>query len=314
MNNSTKDKIIQALLQWLTNNDFKPAEFSKKFDFASNYLSRLLNGHRDVETGGKNTIIADSYYKRIAEIIGYDLKGGVKWQIRQTPQLTQMLSLLEDAKDFGYTNVIIGQTGIGKTFVTDIFVKSDPKNIFKITVGSMDNIADLIDKLLECLKLNVSGSKSKKINAITKALAKMRLENRKPIIIWDEAEYMKQPTLCNIKELHDHLTGKCGLVLIGTDQLSHKILKLKYKNSPGMPQFYRRIKYGIRELKAIDTRFREFLADVEDKKLVKFLQQECENYGELRDALFPAMREAERLQEPLTENLVRKVLNLPRHE
>jgi DNA transposition AAA+ family ATPase len=178
----------------------------------------------------------------------------------------------------------------------------------------MDNIADLIDKLLEALKLNVSGSKSKKINAITKELNKMRLADRKPIIIWDESEYMKQPTLCNIKELHDHLTGKCGLVLIGTDQLLHKIYKLKNKNAPGMPQFFRRIKYGIRELKGIDTRFREFLQDIEDKKLVKFLQQECENYGELRDALLPAMREAERLGQPLTENLVRTVLNLPKHE
>jgi DNA transposition AAA+ family ATPase len=273
MTKTTKDKVIDALKAWLEIHAMNPAQFSKKFKFPSNYLSRMLNGYYDVETGGKNTVVADSYYIRIAEIIDFDYKGEVKWQIRETPQLIQMLAYLEDAQKFGYTNVIIGQTGTGKTFITDLFTKNDPKNVFKITVVSMDNIADLIDKLLEALKLNVSGSKSKKINAITKELNKMRLADRKPIIICDESEYMKHPTLCNIKELHDHLTGKCGLVLIGTDQLLHKIYKLKNKNAPGMPQFFRRIKYGIRELKGIDTRFREFLQDIEDKKLVKFLQQ-----------------------------------------
>ena len=140
----------------------------------------------------------------------------------------------------------------------------------------------------------------------------MRLNGRNPIIIFDEAEYMKQATLCNIKEFHDHLNKKCGLVLIGTDQLLQKIEKLKKKNSAGMPQFYRRVKYGIRTLKSIDTRFNEFLKGIEDKALVKFLQRECDNYGELHDVLVPAMREAERTGEPLTEDFVRKVLNLPK--
>ena len=78
-----------------------------------------------------------------------------------------------------------------------------------------------------------------------------------------------------------------------------------------MPQFYRRIKYNIRELRPVDTRFQQFLTGITDPKLVRFLQQECNNYGELHDVLLPSMREAKRLGEPLTENLVRKILNLP---
>ena len=42
---------------------------------------------------------------------------------------------------------------------------------------------------------------------------------------------------CNIKEFHDHLNKKCGLVLIGTNQLKEKIERLKKKDSPGMPLF-----------------------------------------------------------------------------
>lgn len=312
MTNNIKEKILLELELWMDEHGFSANEFSEKSGVPSNYLSYMRRNQYFILVDKKEVPIDDKYFRMIAEIIGYNYSNELKWTVRQTPQLLQMLSVLEDAKKFGYTNIIIGGTGTGKTFCTDIFVKQSPKEVFKITVGSMDTIGDLIDKLCESMRLNIAGSKTKKINGIIKELQRMKLNGRQPAVIWDEAEYMKQATLCNVKEMHDHLHGKCALILIGTDQLKAKIERLKSKNSPGMPQFYRRVKYGIRELKPIDTRFTEFLNGIEDKKLVQFIQRECENYGELRDALLPAMREADRLGEPLTENLVRKVLNLPK--
>ena len=78
-----------------------------------------------------------------------------------------------------------------------------------------------------------------------------------------------------------------------------------------MRQFYRRIKFGIRVLPNIDKNYRGFLDNIEDKGLLRFLKANCENYGELHDCLVPAMREADRTGEPLTEAFVRKVLNIP---
>ncbi|AYO58217.1 hypothetical protein CO230_08820 [Chryseobacterium sp. 6424] len=314
MNKTTKDTIINNLEAWMDENGFSANEFAETYKIPSNYISQMRNGKYFVPAGGgKEVAIADKYFRLIAEAIGTDVSGQKEyWRFFETPQALQMLATLEDAKRYGYTNIVIGETGCGKTYLSDLFIRQNPKDNFKITVGSMDTIADLLDKLCDVLKLPQVHSKSRKINAIIKELQRLRLNGRNPIIIFDEAEYMKQTTLCNIKEFHDHLNKKCGLVLIGTDQLLQKIEKLKKKNSPGMPQFYRRVKYGIRVLKSIDTRFNEFLKDVEDKALVKFLQRECDNYGELHDVLVPAMREAERTGEALTEDFVRKVLNLPK--
>ena len=139
----------------------------------------------------------------------------------------------------------------------------------------------------------------------------LKLQGLMPMIIFDEAEYMKQPALCALKELYDNLNKKCALVLIGTDQLIKNIERMRKRNKDGIPQLYRRIKFGIRVLPSIDTSFKEFLNSIEDKELVKFLKSNCDNYGELHDALVPAMREADRIGEPLTEKLVRKVLNIP---
>jgi hypothetical protein len=130
------------------------------------------------------------------------------------------------------------------------------------------------------------------------------------MIAFDEAEYMKQPTLCSMKELYDELYGICAIVIIGTEQLLSNIEIMRKKAKTGIPQFYRRIKFGIVNLPMINREFNDFLNGVEPK-LKTFLQENCDNYGELHDVLVPAMREADRLGEPLTELLVRKILNMP---
>ena len=313
MNNKTKDSIIEALKKWLDEKGFKPADFSKRFEISSSYLSNLLQGKYSFQNGTeKDTVIDDKYFRAIAEAIDFNFENKLVWTARQTPQFMQMISYLDDARNYGYTTIIIGETGSGKTFSSDIFIKSNPKDLFKITVGSLDTVTDLLDKIATAIRIPLEGTQSKKLRIITDALLKLHMDGRKPTMIWDESEFMKSSTLRNVKEMHDHLYGKCALVLIGTSQLKHNIEKLKNKNIQGMPQFYRRVKYSIRELRPIDTEFKDFLTSIGDHKLKKFLQQECSNYGELHDVLLPSMREAERLGEPLSENLVRKVLNLPR--
>ncbi|HBV14949.1 ATP-binding protein [Chryseobacterium carnipullorum] len=312
MNNTTKNNIISALNQWLSDNEYTANDFSAKSGVPENYLSYMRKNVYFISTGGKDVEISDKYFRMICEAIDYDPENKLAWVTRQTPQLMQMITYLEEARKHGYTNIIIGDTGSGKTYSADIYIKQNPKDIFKVTVGSLDNISDLLDKLGLAMRIPLIGSPSKKLRDITKHIIKLKLDGRAPMIVWDESEYLKQATLANIKEMHDHLYGKCALIMIGTNQLLTKIERLKNKNAPGMPQFYRRVKYGIRHLRPIDTRFKEFLTSIADPNLRRFLQDECENYGELHDALLPAMREAEIMGEAVTENLVRKILNRPK--
>jgi hypothetical protein len=116
--------------------------------------------------------------------------------------------------------------------------------------------------------------------------------------------------------MYDNLYGIAALVLIGTEQLIRNIEKMRKKNRDGMPQLYRRIKFGILHLPIIDRTFKSFLnafvgAELPDS-VVTFLRENCENYGEIHDVLVPALREADRLGQPITENLIRTMLNMPK--
>ncbi len=312
MKNEIKNQIIDELEAFLSTHNMSANAFAKKSNVNPAFISALRGGSSTISAGnGKEVEIADKYYTMIAETIGMSLTNNY-WEVVPTAQMQRILATLEDAKEFGYTNVVIGETGCGKTFVSNLFAKNNPVDLFLVTVGSSDNISDLLDKLIDALKIGSEKSKGKKIRAIVAKLRDVKFNGHKPMIIFDEAEYMKQPALCAMKELYDNLNGICSIVLMGTDQLTRNLDKLRKKNKEGIPQLYRRIKFGIRYLPTIDRTFKQFLNGINDQNLVKFLRDHCDNYGELHDVLVPAMREAERTSEPLTENFVRTILNLPK--
>lgn len=302
----TKQAIVTALEDYLLKHEMSANNFVKKTGINESYISNMRNGSYAIG----ETEIAPKWFEKVAEAIGFQLKK-TYWKLVQTNQMNAMLSYMEDAIEFGYTNVIIGETGCGKTFISELVAKNNPLNVFSIKVGSSDNLSDLIEKVLDKAKIPTAKTKSQNIRNVVKHMQKLKFDGLKPAIVFDECEYMKIPTLCMMKELYDGLNGICGITLIGTDEFTDILDKLRKRKKAGIRQFYRRIKFGIRILPNIDKTFKGFLNDVEDKGLHRFLQRACENYGELHDVLVPAMREADRTGEPLTEQFVRKVLNIP---
>lgn len=312
MNITEKKQIIAETLKYMEVRGLNNTDLHKLTGVDKAYLSEMFKTGTQFKynAGDGERDIPEKWFRTLKDTISKGMEQEL-WKTIPTSQMKGILATLEESKTFGYTRVIIGETGCGKTYFTDKFIAHNPKENFKITVGSMDNIADLLDKILDVLKIPHGKSKSKKIRDIIKNLKERNLRGEKPVLIFDEAEYMKQTTLCNIKELHDHLNKYVSLNLIGTKQLLDKLEILKKKSKAGMPQFYRRIKFGIRVLSPIDTTFKGFLNDIEDKGFIRFLQQNCDNYGELHDAMIPIIRESRRTGEPMTEKFARKVLQLP---
>lgn len=311
MKKELKNRIVEELQNYMTAHGISQNELAKKAGVNVSYISAMRSGEDKISVGNdKFTDIADKYYELIADFIGFKIEK-TYWETVPTDQMVSILGTLQDAKQFGYTNVIIGETGCGKTYVANLFAKRNPLDIYLVTVGQGDNINGLIDKIIDTMKIPASKTRGKKIGDIVRYLRKLKLEGLKPMIIFDEAEYMKQPALCAMKELYDNLNGICSIIMFGTDQLTRNLDKLRKKNKDGIPQLYRRIKFGIRVLPSIDRTFKHFLNDVSDKNLKRFICDNCDNYGELHDVLVPAMREAERTNQPLTESFVRTVLNMP---
>jgi DNA transposition AAA+ family ATPase len=311
MNSEIKIKIMEALEGYMKQHNISANVVAKNSGVNAGYLSAMRAGNVTVKAGDKEVEIANKYYEAIAKLVGFQLQKSY-WNTVPTPQMIRILATLEDAKKYGYTNVIIGETGSGKTYVAEMFAARFPLDCFKVTVSSQDNIGDLLEKVCEKIHIATEKSKSKTLRAIARKLKELKADGNTPVLIFDEAEYMRQPALCNMKELYDNLNGICSIVLLGTDQLTRHIDKMRKKNRDGIPQLYRRIRFGIQVLPTIDRMFKQFLNDyLNDVNLVKFLRANCDNYGELHDVLVPALREADRTGQPLSENFIRTMLNMP---
>lgn len=314
MKTQLKQTIADNCKAYIALHNVSQSKFANTYSIPKEYLSAILKENSDFtfpSSNGKTVVIADKYFNRMADALGVEIAKSF-WTNQPTSQLTTIVASLSDAKEFGTTNLIIGETGSGKSHSIDLIQRKYPADTYIVKVGSTDNLSDLIDKIIDVLKITTAKTKSKKLRDVAQKLRSLKEDGLKPQLIFDEAEYMKQPALCSMKELHDYLVQYCSIVLVGTDQLLNNLNSLRKKNKPGIPQFYRRIKFGIRQLPTIDRSFKLFLND-ESTEVKKFLRSICDNYGELHDVLVPVRREAERTGAAINEQFIRTVLNLPKH-
>lgn len=313
MKDSVKQGIAAAVQNYIDLHSINQAIVSRRSGVPKEHLSSILKGVYTYNAGKDKTgDIPQKHFKSLAELVEYEIERKL-WRNRPTDQLTQMLAILEEAKEEAFTRVILGATGSGKSHVIELYKRKNPADVFSVKVGHTDTLKDLLWKVAEVLRVPKKTQRSVQIRDISLTLKALWHKGRKPQIIFDESEYMKPSALCSIKEFYDYLDKYCSIVLIGTEQLIKEIDKLRKKDTKGIPQLYRRIKFGIRRLPNIDRSFKLFLSEVKDKKLVIWLQNNCANYGELHDVLVPSMLEADRLGQPLTLGLVKQVLNLPEY-
>ena len=308
-----KQQIVKAAKEYAAEHGLSQNDLARNAGVSAKYVSDMFNGktHTMADSAtGKTVEIADKYWQKLADYVGFTLKKEY-WKTVVTPQMERILVSLQVAKEVGGTNLIIGETGCGKSYVCDLFRRKYPADTYIVTVSQTDNITDLIEKIITALKINVEArTRTGRLNAAIRHLEEKRANGLEPQIIFDESEYMKQAALCAMKSLYDHLNKSCSVVLVGTDQLLTNIETLKRRNKNGIPQFWRRVKFGVRRLEPIDRSFPGFLDDITNRELVRFLRENCDNYGELHDVLVPAMREADITGEPLTVDFIKTVLDI----
>lgn len=301
-----KNEIKKALELYVIENNISYGEVSKGTRANASYFTQICKGHYFTPNQNGETVIPDAVFRKIASYVGYELER-INWHRVITSETLIIEQKLIEAKDNSALKAIIGSTGCGKTYTIDHFVaKNKHSDIFRITVGCLHKVSDVIDDLLDVMRLEVTQkSLVKKLRAIEKNITDIYLSGGSPLIIIDEAENLKLPVFGLVKQLYDGLIKNakrdkmCGIVLIGTPQLMNKIEKLSRKDKEGMPQFTRRIKAGCEVMDERawygDRKFMDYITSLTgDRGIIELLKGMAENYGEVNDYLEPAMQNAEK--------------------
>ena len=239
------------------------------------------------------------------------------WQNFPTIQFKEIISELVEAKDEHRNLMIIADTGIGKSNAIKAFQAKNPKHTYVFTLGDSYNLMVLLNEILAIFGLNThrwKNAKNDSLRKISQRLNDLADEGAKPVFILDETENARIPVLKAIKELYDAIAGKCGIVLIGTDQLVSQLNKKATGQS--LPQLRRRFKAGTRFItpfnKAKDMKlfFETYIPQQHD--LQDLLIQLCDNYGELHDYLHPFLMHCDKKNIEPTEAAFRLYHKIPK--
>ncbi|MDR1938277.1 MAG: AAA family ATPase [Tannerellaceae bacterium] len=307
MTTGTKAAVIFALQDYIGVHGLTQEEIALKAGVNVSYINAMLNNSLKV---GK-TDIGDKHFRKVASAIGF-MYETYYWEQTDTPQYEMIMEELLDAKVRGLEKMIIGDTGTGKTYTMRQFQRKHPANTYCITVSSMHQLGHILSDICDEMGIQRVTDNMSKLRKISARLKNIRLEGKQPIIVIDEAENLKLPALKMTKALYDALYGYCPIVLIGTHQLLRKLEQLKESDTEGMAQLYRRFKAGKREIRGIDkgSMFEPFLSEVDDEGVRALVCTLADNYGELNRYLEPALREADQMKEPLTEQFYRMLYKI----
>ena len=269
-------------------------ELAKLTGVNASYLSSIMKGVFTFTNSrtGEESPIADKWFQAIADRIGVKLEKEY-WPLVRTEQFIDIVKELTEAKETASTRIIVGETGCGKSYTVDRFRQAYPQGTYVVTCNQNDTISDLVRKIQKVLKVSFDGSVSYRIDRISMELSRIADNGQRPVLIFDEAEYLSSRGLLSIKTIYDYLKGICGIVMIGTDDILNKLERTKRKERP------------------IDRTFSKFLdGKGYAKDLVKLLRLNADNYGELADYLEPALREADAQGKPLTKEFFESMFYL----
>ncbi len=148
----------------------------------------------------------------------------------------------------GKMGVCYGSPGIGKTTAILEYQKENSGVIY-VDPFEKTSARAVLQQIADQLKLNYYSSIT--LDDFSSNVIK-KLEKNKHIIIVDEAENLKIEIFKVLRKIHDRTKNNCGLLFVGTEELSALLLKVRY----GFPYISSRIGY-IEQLDKLN------IADVE---------------------------------------------------
>jgi Cdc6-like AAA superfamily ATPase len=225
--NDYQKKEIQILL----------AEYVKKFKSQAKAAESLTNVSEatliQVKSGRWDNI-SEAMWIKIGKQVGYTQTG--KWNMAPTKPFNALIKLFKTAKENVLTLAIAIPSGRGKSFAIKWFADHN-ENVFPVVCAEYMSSKDLLGRILRKMGLDAIGSASVMMETIVNKC----FELKDPIIVLDEFDKLKDKQKYFFITLFNMLEDQCSLVITGTRNMEHQIMKKTTKHTIGYEEIFSRI-------------------------------------------------------------------------
>jgi hypothetical protein len=280
-------------------------------DISKAYMSAMMNGNWDAMKAGNTTVaVKDLYFKRLAKAVDFSIER-VYWRHFDLTNYNACMNAFDDALVSGKPVCIVGNTGSGKSYSIDNFLRMRPEGTYRINMDSDMTKNAFLHELCEVLNVKAIGSAYR----MRKAIEKKLLNEKSPALIVDECENAKKKDAVfgSLKAIMDAVKGHCPVILVGTPDLKRHIEKEAAKEKTPFFQLKRRIKEGVGFVELFDQNEQEVkdmcaAMGIQQKDCVKLISHKVDNVGELSGSIEKLLREIEEGEHELSLELIEQVL------
>jgi DNA transposition AAA+ family ATPase len=221
-----KVKIKNSLKEKLDARGLSGNKASKLIGISSANVSNVLNDKWDN--------ISDDIWRKIEVFCG--LAG--EWQAARTGNMAKIYALSNDAQQNSIALAFSFMPGSGKSFALQYYKNNTP-NVAYIECDEYWSKKTFITKIAESLGITINSKfyLPQMVEQIVDELQSLK----KPLIIIDEADKLKDPVLNLFKTLFNRTLRQCGFILCGAPHFKNKIENGVAKQKQAYQEIYSRI-------------------------------------------------------------------------
>lgn len=167
---------------------------------------------------GKWDKIADEMWRNIEAQINNSDSG---WKGVETRVYKLFTDLLTDAKCNANVYGVVAEAGSGKTF-TAIQFAAHNSNVYHVVCKEWWGLQAFLTEILRVMgasaRINTNNN-----SQMFAALVQILQKQDAPLLIFDEADKLRDKVMYSLISLYNELEGSCGIVLCATNNLEHRI-------------------------------------------------------------------------------------------
>ncbi len=184
-------------------------------DISSGTISQIVN----LKWMEQAQLISDKMWNRLANYLNYQRE----WVIVETDRNTKkVLRICESAQGRGVARSIIGDPGLSKSASLKLYAKHNVENTFYIECANYFTKKEFLHQLRK--SMGMSGDVTSITDLIKGVVARLR-ELRRPLIIIDEMDKLRDDVLSVVLALYNASEGRTGWIMCGSLYLDKRFEK-----------------------------------------------------------------------------------------
>lgn len=273
-----KKEISKLITEYLdSRDDISQNKLATMMGVSATVISFAVNKKKFSE----RRLISNDMWRKIESY--FDAPTTDHWDLFKTTNYIEIFKLCKDAQEHSRFLACIGDTGLGKTATLKAYQRETP-NSFYVLCESVMTQKEFLWEITKAVGINVSGSCSTIINAITAKL----IATHNPLLILDDAGKLSDSNLSMIQLLYDKTDGhtrRAGLLIAGMPHLKMHIEKGIQLGKRGFSELHRRVGYWLPLIipsKVIIAQLCKHHG-IEDKEVITYVYNSAKNYGTLKE-------------------------------